>query len=92
MPEQETRPRFQSRRGRPMRGRGCERCAHRRPIDYKDTAFLSRFIEPTGKIVPARKSGCSGSCQRRIALAVKRARHLALLPYVPTHVRSGGRG
>lgn len=73
-----------------MGGRGCERCADRKPIDYKDTAFLSRFTEPTGKIIPGRKSGCSGSCQRRIALAVKRARHLALLPYVAAHVRIGG--
>jgi len=72
-----------------MRGRGCKRCADRRPIDYKDTAFMGRFIEPTGKLIPARKSGCSGPCQRRIALATKRARHLALLPYVAAHVRVG---
>jgi small subunit ribosomal protein S18 len=70
-----------------MRGRGCERCADRQTIDYKDTEFLRRFIEPSGKLLPARKTGCSGSCQRRIALAVKRARQVALLPYIPAHVR-----
>lgn len=71
-----------------MRGRGCDRCADRQPIDYKDAVFLRRFIEPTGKLLPAQKTGCSSSCQRRIARAVKRARHLSLLPYVAAHVRS----
>ncbi|MBM4414912.1 MAG: 30S ribosomal protein S18 [Chloroflexi bacterium] len=92
MSENEPRQRFPSRQGRPIRARGCERCADRKPISYKDAAFLERFIEPTGKLMPARKSGCSGSCQRRVALAVKRARHLALLPYATAHARIGGRG
>jgi len=75
-----------------MRGRGCVRCADRSPIDYKNTEFLYRFIEPTGKLLPSRKTGCSASCQRRIALAVKRARYLTLMPYVPAHVRLSGGG
>jgi len=74
-----------------MRGRGCERCSDPHAIDYKDTDFLRRFIEPNGKLLPSHKTECAGSCQRRITLAVKRARYLALLPYVAAHVRLGDR-
>ena len=51
-------------------------------IDYKDPEFLKRFINEQGKLLPRRITGTSLKFQRRVAQAVKRARHLALLPYV----------
>jgi small subunit ribosomal protein S18 len=51
-------------------------------IDYKDAEFLLRFINEQGKILPRRLTGTSTKYQRKVAQAVKRARHLSLLPYV----------
>jgi small subunit ribosomal protein S18 len=51
-------------------------------IDYKDADFLLKFVNEQGKILPRRITGTSLKFQRRVAKAVKRARHLALLPYV----------
>ncbi len=50
-------------------------------VDYKDTKTLKRFISEDGKILPRRRSGLTAKNQRKITVAVKRARHLALLPY-----------
>ena len=50
-------------------------------IDYKDVGLLRQFVTETGKIIPARTTGTSARYQRQLALAVKRARFLALLPY-----------
>lgn len=50
-------------------------------IDYKDPKQLRRFVSERGKIVPSRISGASARCQRRLAKAIKRARHLSLLPF-----------
>ncbi len=52
-------------------------------VDYKDVEFLSRFINRQAKIIGRRKSGCSAVSQRAIARAIKRARIMALLPFVP---------
>ncbi len=51
-------------------------------VDYKDADFLMRFINEQGKILPRRLTGTSLKYQRKVAVAVKRARHLALMPYV----------
>lgn len=51
-------------------------------IDYKDADFLLKFVNEQGKILPRRLTGTSQKFQKKIAAAVKRARHLALLPYV----------
>ena len=51
-------------------------------IDYKDPEFLKKFLKEQGKILPRRITGTSVKFQRKVATAVKRARHLALLPYV----------
>ena len=51
-------------------------------IDYKDADFLLKFVNEQGKILPKRITGTSDKYQRKIAQAVKRARHIALLPYV----------
>jgi small subunit ribosomal protein S18 len=50
-------------------------------IDYKDTKTLKRFLSEDGKILPRRRTGLSAKNQRKVTLAVKRARHIALLPY-----------
>ena len=59
-------------------------------IDYKDPEFLKKFLNEQGKILPRRITGTSLKFQRRIAQAVKRARHLALLPYVTDMMKEEG--
>ena len=51
-------------------------------VDYKDADFLLKFVNEQGKILPRRLTGTSLKYQRKVAVAVKRARHLALMPYV----------
>ena len=51
-------------------------------IDYKDPDFLLKFVNDQGKILPRRLTGTSLKYQRRLSVAIKRARHLALLPFV----------
>ena len=51
-------------------------------IDYKDVETLKRFINPHGKIMPRRRTGLSALGQRNLAQAIKRARFMALLPYI----------
>ena len=53
-----------------------------RHIDYKDADFLLKFVNEQGKILPRRLTGTSLKFQRKVSVAVKRARHLALMPYV----------
>jgi len=54
-------------------------------IDYKDLETLRQYITETGKIVPSRITGTQANYQRQLALAIKRARFLALLPYTDKH-------
>ncbi len=86
------------RRGRP-RGRGryaprrkvCVFCVDKvTDIDYKDVNRLRRFVSDRGKIEPRRKTGTCAKHQRILATAIKRARHLALLPFTAEHVRELG--
>ena len=51
-------------------------------IDYKDGAFLLKFVNEQGKILPRRLTGTSLKYQKKVGQAIKRARHLAILPYV----------
>ena len=51
-------------------------------IDYKDPEFLMKLINEQGKILPRRLTGTSAKYQRRVSQAIKRARHIAVLPYV----------
>ena len=51
-------------------------------VDYKDSDLLLSFVNEQGKILPRRLTGTSLKYQRKVSVAVKRARHLALLPYV----------
>lgn len=56
-------------------------------IDYKDTDYLKHFINERGKMLPRRVLDIPAKKQRAIARAIKRARHLAMLPYVADSVR-----
>lgn len=51
-------------------------------IDYKDTELLSKFINPHGRILARKYTGVSAKNQRKLALAIKRARYMALMPYI----------
>ena len=60
----------------------CVFCSEKaKPVDYKDVATIRKYISERGKILPRRITGNCAEHQRDITLAVKRARHLALLPY-----------
>jgi len=54
-------------------------------IDYKDLNLLKAYVSETGKIVPSRITGTKARYQRQLSDAIKRARHLALLPYTDSH-------
>ncbi len=65
----------------------CSFCvAKAKTIDYKNASKLQQFITDRGKITPRRKTGVCARHQRTLAVAIKRARHLALLPYVAAHL------
>lgn len=63
-------------------GRGKGKVTPEMPLDYKNVDYLSRFISAQGKIVSRKRSGFSGQDQRKLAVAIKRARFVGLLPYV----------
>jgi small subunit ribosomal protein S18 len=56
-------------------------------VDYKDTNFLLKFVNEQGKILPRRLTGTSLKYQRKVSQAIKRARHLALLPFVTDQLK-----
>ena len=70
------RPFFRRRKGCPFTGDGAP------IIDYKDIKLLQRYVSERGKIVPSRITAVSAKKQRELAKAIKRARFLALMPYV----------
>ena len=59
-------------------------------VDYKDISSIRSFITDRGRIEPGKKSGNCAKCQRTLTTAIKRARHLALLPYAPHQLRVTG--
>lgn len=68
--------------------RSCRFCDNKETyIDYKDERRLSRFVSEQGKIIPKRITGNCAGHQRQLVQAVKRARHLALLPFVSESIR-----
>jgi small subunit ribosomal protein S18 len=73
---QTRRPFFRRRKSCPFTG------ANAPKIDFKDVKLLSRFLSERGKVVPSRITAVSGKKQRELAIAIKRARQLALLPFV----------
>ncbi len=70
------------------RRKTCPFCAEGvKYIDYKDPNILRPYLDEMGKIRGRRKTGVCAKHQRRLAVAIKRARHLALLPFAPNHLR-----
>jgi small subunit ribosomal protein S18 len=98
MAKQRRRPvRRRDRKGGPAttRRKSCPYCREKiEQVDYKDLSMLRRFISDRGKIRSRRITGACRRHQSQVARAVKRARELALLPYVVegSDARSGGRG
>lgn len=80
--------------GGPRRGarrRGCEFCQrHTDVVDYKDIDLLRHYVTDRGKIEARRKVSTCAKHQRTVSQAIKRARHMALLPYTAEHVRVTG--
>ena len=88
-PERFGGPRFGG-RGRDFRSRRkvCAFCVdHVREIDYKDVGRLRRYISERAKIEPRRKTGTCAKHQRHLTVALKNARHMALLPYTAAQIR-----
>jgi len=70
------------------RRRVCIMCAdHIKYVDYKNVSFLRRFVSDRARIETRRRTSACAKHQRAISNAIKRARHLALLPYTPDHIR-----
>ncbi|MBO5341561.1 MAG: 30S ribosomal protein S18 [Lachnospiraceae bacterium] len=67
--------------GMRRRKKVCVFCGKDNVIDYKDTAKLKRYVSETGKILPRRITGTCAKHQRALTVAIKRARHVALMPY-----------
>jgi small subunit ribosomal protein S18 len=61
-----------------LKPRGCDE----HPLDYKDLDYLKKFLTPQGQLQGRRRTGFCAQCQRDLKKAIKRARHLALLPFV----------
>ena len=68
--------------GMHRRKKVCVFCGKDHNIDYKDIAMLKKYVSESGKILPRRITGNCAKHQREITVAVKRARHLAVMPYV----------
>lgn len=79
----EFRPRRRGQRERYFRPRNCRFCSDSKlVINYKDTDLLRQFVHEDGKIRPRRQTGNCAKHQRKLTTAVKRARHIALMPFV----------
>lgn len=76
MADTQRRPFFRRRKTCPFSGDGAPK------IDYKDVKLLQRFVSERGKIMPSRITAVSAKKQRELATAIKRARNLALLPFI----------
>ncbi len=75
------------------RRRVCIMCVDKmKSVDYKNVSFLRRFVSDRGRIETRRKTSACAKHQRALAQAIKRARHLALLPYTPEHIRISSTG
>lgn len=66
---------------RPSKKKVCAFCVDKTPIDYKDVSKLRRYVTEKGKILPRRQTGTCSLHQRELAVAIKRARIMALLPF-----------
>lgn len=75
-------------RGRGRRRKVCQFCADKaETVDYKDVRMLQQFVSRSGSISARRRTGTCAKHQRMLSRSVKRARHLAMLPFAPNHGR-----
>lgn len=82
-PQRSYQPEYSSFEGRNKKKKRCPfTTAGFKEIDYKDIETLTKFITERGKILPRRITGVSAHFQKKLAAAIKRARHVALLPFV----------
>ena len=82
-PERSERPARPAQRNNRRRKKVCAFCADKvEYIDYKDTVRLRKYVSERAKILPRRISGTCAKHQRELTLAIKRARHMALMPYI----------
>lgn len=79
------KPFFKRRKTCPFSGEGAP------AIDWKDTKLLGRYVSERGKMVPSRITAVSGKKQRELSQAIKRARFMALLPYLRTESEYSGK-
>lgn len=79
------KPFFKRRKSCPFSGEGAP------AIDWKDTKLLGRYVSERGKMVPSRITAVSGKKQRELSKAIKRARYMALLPYLRTESEYSGK-
>ncbi|OGY89789.1 MAG: 30S ribosomal protein S18 [Candidatus Komeilibacteria bacterium RIFCSPLOWO2_01_FULL_52_15] len=83
MAQRSSSHRPQTQRNKP-RIKSCDFCANGvKAIDYKNVQALTRYTSSYSKILPRRKSGVCSKHQRKLAMAIKRARFMALMPYTP---------
>lgn len=77
-----------SKRPTEIRVKGCYFCENKKEIiDYKDEKQMRRYTDERGKLVDRRKSGLCSKHQRLVVTAVKRARHIAIIPFVAENIR-----
>jgi small subunit ribosomal protein S18 len=89
--DRQERPRRRGGGGRFGRRRVCSFCVDKvESIDYKEPAKLRRYVSDRGKIEPRRKTGTCARHQRMLTMALKRARHVALLPFTAQHIQLTG--
>lgn len=82
MTRERRKPKLQSAQFKKRKKRPCVFCIDKNELDYKDIAFVRRFMTDRGKIAPRRNSGCCALHQRMVSKAVKRARQIGLVPFV----------
>ncbi len=88
---QRSRPAPRGRNSRARRAKVCQFCVEKTEyIDYKKPELLLPYISPYGKMLSRRRTGVCAKHQRSLAIAIKRARFLALLPYTAEHIRRFG--
>jgi small subunit ribosomal protein S18 len=82
MTREARKPRRPGQQFKKRKPRPCVFCIDKNSLDYKDSAFVRRFMTDRGKIAPRRNSGCCAFHQRMVARAIKRARQLGLVSFV----------
>lgn len=90
-PRSKSKARAEGKRRYVPRRKVCAFCVDKvAAINYKEPAKLRRYLSDRGRIEPRRKTGTCARHQRRLSVALKRARHLALMPYTAAHIRETG--